>query len=98
MIEVHVEGRIETGHLHEFVTGVERYRRYLRSNGYVVPEVLHGLSGQMNAILLIFRYDDVTAYEQHQASSMSDPAYAEAAGAMRFVDGTLHYRLYHPLD
>ena len=98
MIEVHVEGRIELGRLNEFDTGVRRYRYYLRARDYVVPRVLHAMSGQMNTIRLVYQYPDVEGYLQHERNSTSDAGYAEAASGMPFADGTLTYTLYRPLE
>lgn len=98
MIEVHVEGRIELGRLSEFQTGVRDYCEYLRAHGYVMPRVLYALSGQMNTIRLVYAYPSADGYVQHEHDSMADPEYARAAGGMPFVDGTLQYTVYHPLD
>jgi hypothetical protein len=98
MIEVHVEGRIELGRLSEFHTGVQRYCEYLRTHGYVTPRVLHAMSGQMNTIRLVYEYPSVDGYLQHESNSVADPEYAKAAGGMPFVDGTLQYVIYHPMD
>lgn len=98
MIEVHVEGRIELGRLSEFRTGVRRYCDYLRAHDYAVPRVLHALSGQMNVIRLSYQYPDVEGYLRHEQNSMDDEDYAAAASGMPFVDGTLTYTIYHPLD
>lgn len=96
MIEVHVEGRIEQGRLAEFGVGVERYRDYLRKNDYVVPRVLHALSGEMNTIRLVYSYPDLNAYHLHEAATIDDPGYGEAASGMSFVDGTLQYTIFSP--
>lgn len=98
MIEVHVEGRIELGRLSEFGTGVRRYLDYLRAHDYVVPRVLHAMSGPMNTIRLVYQYPDVEGYLRHERNSTDDAGYAEAASGMPFVDGTLTYTIYHPLD
>jgi hypothetical protein len=98
MIEVHVEGRIELGRLSEFRTGVRRYCDYLRAHNYVVPRVLHAISGQMNMILLVYKYPDVEGYLRHEQNTMGDADYAAVASGMPFVDGTLTYTIYHPVD
>lgn len=98
MIEVHVQGRIELGRLGEFHTGVRRYCEYLRAHDYVVPQVLHAMSGLMNTVRLVYRYPDAEGYLRHERNSMGDAGYAEAASGMPFVDGTLTYTIYHPLD
>ncbi len=93
-VQVHVDGRVAQGKLASFAEGIERYLAYAREHGYAKPQVLQGLSGPMNTIRLIYTYDDLTAYEQHEARTMRDPGYAEAAAAMEFADGTITYSLF----
>jgi hypothetical protein len=50
----------------------------------------------MNHVRLVFAYPDLSAYEQ--ARDSLDPEYAEVAGAMPFVDGTIRYKTYRELD
>ena len=93
-VQVHVDGRVAQGKLAGFAEGLERYLDYARKHDYATPQVLQGLSGPMNSIRLIYTYDDITAYEQHEARTMRDPGYAEAAAAMEFTDGTITYSLF----
>ncbi len=93
-VEVHVEGRVATGHMPEFAEAVERFKAYAGENGYAAPQVLLGLSGQMNTIRLVFRYEDLSQYDEHEFRAMTDKAYGKIAGAMGFVDGTLVYSVY----
>jgi hypothetical protein len=98
MVEVHVEGRIALGQLAEFTVGVRRYIDYLRQHDYVVPRVLHGLSGQMNTVRLVYTYPDLNGYERHEANSLADTEYAKAASGMPFVDGTITYSVFNVVE
>ena len=60
--------------------------------------VLHALSGEMNAVRLVFVYPDLGAYEQEEARDAADPEYARVAAAMPFVEGTLAYEIYREVD
>lgn len=97
-VEVHVEGRIELGRLHEFFPAAQRYAAHARTHGHGVPRVLHALSGDMNTIRMVFRYPDLAAYERDEASSSVDAEYARIAGEMPFVDGTLRYSIYRAVE
>lgn len=56
------------------------------------------LSGQMNAVRLVFTYPDLNAHEQEQARQRSRPNYARVAGAMPFVERTLAYEIYRQAE
>jgi hypothetical protein len=56
--------------------------------------ILHGLSGDMNTVRLVFAYPDLNAYEREEARDAVDPEYVRAASAMPFVEGTLVYEVY----
>lgn len=73
---------------------VARYRDYAKSHGHAVPSVLQGLSGEMNAVRLVFSYQDLAQYEQDEASAAVDREYGRVASMMPFVDGSLAYSLY----
>jgi hypothetical protein len=96
-VEVHVEGRVASGHLPDFAEAVERYKAYAAANGYAVPHVLLGLSGLMNTVRLVYRYDELSRYDEHEFKAMTDREYGQIAGAMGFVDGTLSYAVYRQL-
>lgn len=96
-VEVHVEGRVAAGHLPDFAEAVERYAAYAAENGYAVPDVLLGLSGTMNTVRLVYRYDDLSKYDEHEFRAMTDRKYGQIAGAMCFVDGTIDYTVYRKL-
>ena len=93
-VQVHVDGRVTQGRLTSFAEGLERYLAYAREHDYATPLVLQGLSGPMNSIRLVYTYDDLAAYELHEARTMRDPGYAEDAAAMEFADGTITYTLF----
>ncbi|MDA8074231.1 MAG: NIPSNAP family protein [Actinomycetota bacterium] len=97
-VEVHVDGRIIGGQLSAFVQGLERYLAYARAHGYEVPTVLQGLSGPMNSIRLVYRYESLASYEEHEARTLSDPGYAQAASAMELVDGTVAYSIFREIE
>lgn len=93
-VEVHVQGRVESGHLPDFNEAVRNYSEYAQSQGYRAPEVLLGLSGPMNTVRLVYRYDDLSQYEDHEIRAMQDREYGKLAGAMRFAEGTLDYAIF----
>jgi hypothetical protein len=96
-VEVHVEGRVASGRLPDFTEAAERYKAYAAANGYAVPHVLLGLSGPMNTVRLVYRYDELSRYDEHEFKAMTDREYGQIAGAMGFVDGTLSYAVYRQL-
>ncbi len=90
-IEVHVQGQIEPGRLADFREAVGRYRAYAHEHGYAEPEVLFGLSGKMNTIRLIYTYEDLNGYEDHETRTLTDREYAEVGQQMGFVVGSVRY-------
>ncbi|MFL5418804.1 MAG: hypothetical protein ACJ78Y_22585, partial [Myxococcales bacterium] len=52
-------GVVKQGHLHEFVRAVKKISEHRRKRAYCVPEVLYGLSGAMNTVLLRFAFADL---------------------------------------
>lgn len=96
-VEVHVTGRIEMGRFHEFMEAVRRWAECRSSKGGASGRVLHGLSGEMNHVRLVFEYPDLAVYEREEARDSADPEYARVAGAMPFVDGTIEYAIYRRL-
>lgn len=97
-VEIHVDGRVVQGRLTAFAEGLKRYVAYARDHGYEVPTVLQGLSGPMNSIRLVYRYDNLAAYEHHEALTLHDVGYAEAAAGMEFVEGTLTYSVFREVQ
>ena len=93
-VEVHVEGQVAYGRLADFMEAVKAYAGYAAANGYGVPQVLQGLSGPMNLIRLVYSYQDLAAYEEHEARTGEDREYARVASAMPFLEGTITYTIY----
>ena len=93
-VEVHVTGRIERGRFAEFLEAAERWLELRAERGHAPCRMLHALSGEMNAVRLVFAYPDLNTYEAEEAEDAADPEYARVAGAMPFVDGTLAYEIY----
>ena len=97
-VEVHVDGRVAQGRLTTFADGLKGYLGYARDHGYTVPRVLQGVSGPMNSIRLVYTYDDLASYEEHEARTLQDAGYAAAASAMELVEGTITYSLFRMVD
>jgi hypothetical protein len=97
-VEIHVDGRVAQGMLSTFAEGLERYVSYARDHGYTVPRVLQGLSGPMNSVRLVYTYDDLAAYGQHEARTLHDAGYAAAASGMELVEGTITYSLFRTVE
>lgn len=91
---LHVRGEVRYGEWRHFREAVDRYREYRRSKGYVVPEVLLGMSGPMNSTVLVYRYDDARAFEGEDRAISEDPDYGKVASAMPYRDGTIVYELF----
>lgn len=96
-VEVHVEGQVADGKLPDFAEAVQHYQEYAGSHGYAVPQVLLGLSGKMNTVRLVYRYDDLSHYEQQEVDTLHDREYGKVAAAMCFASGSLSYTIYHQL-
>jgi NIPSNAP protein len=96
-VEVHVTGRVQLGHFPEFLEASERWREFRAERGSAPCHVLHGLSGEMNLVRLVFSYPDAAAYEAEEARDAADPEYGRVASAMPFVEGTLAYEIYRVL-
>jgi hypothetical protein len=97
-VEVHVTGRIELGRFGEFVQAAQTWRAFRRGRGSADCGILQALSGEMNAVRLVFEYPDLNTYEREEARDAADEEYARVAGAMPFVEGTLSYEIYRELD
>ena len=93
-VEVHVVGRVELGRFGEFVAAAQPWLAYRASKGRAPCRILQALSGEMNAVRLVFAYPDLNAYEREEAEDSVDPEYGRVAGAMPFVEGTLAYEIY----
>ena len=96
-IEVHVQGQIEPGRPGDFREAVERSRAYAHEHGSAEPEVLFRLSGKMNTIRLIYTYEDLNGYEDHETRALTDREYAEAGQQLGFVNGSVRYEIYRQI-
>lgn len=90
-----VKGTIEYGRLPEFTQAEPAFCAYRKSRGWAVPEVLHGLSGPMNTVLMIFRYADLADWEAESAAERRDAEYARVASRLPYAAGSIQYELYH---
>jgi hypothetical protein len=97
-VEVHVVGRVELGRFAEFLTAAAEWQAFRSSRGDADCRVLHGLSGEMNTVRLVFVYADLNTFEQEEARNTADPEYARIAGTMPFVPDTLAYEIYRQQD
>jgi hypothetical protein len=93
-VEVHVEGQVRYGGMAGFRQAAERYSAYAQARGFRVPQFLLGLSGKMNTVRLVFRYDDLTQYAEQEAAGLTDPEHGRLAGEMGFVEGTVTFAVY----
>ena len=82
-------GVVKQGQLHEFVRGVKKIIEHRRKRAYCVPEVLYGLSGPMNTVLLRFAFADLGKLEQE-----ADPEFARMNAALPYVEGSITYEIY----
>lgn len=95
--EVHVAGEVAYGGMPGFRDAVERYKKYAESHGYAVPQVLLGLSGKMNTVRLVYRFDDLAQYAEHETRAVDDLEYGKIAGEMGFTARTLNYEIYQQI-
>jgi hypothetical protein len=89
-----VKGTIRYGDLKAFSDAVGHFLQYRAEQGWAVPEVLHGLSGPMNTVLMVFRYDDLAAYENEMKQERRDGEYGGIAAQMPYAEGSIVYELY----
>jgi len=87
-------GVVKQGHLHEFVRGVKKISEHRRKRAYCVPEVLYGLSGPMNTVLLRFAFADLGKLEQEERELEADPEFARMNAALPYVEGSITYEIY----
>lgn len=96
-VEVHVEGQVTTGKMPEFAVAVEQYKDYAKTHRYAVPRVLMGLSGEMNTIRLVYRFDTAAEYEEQELRTLHDSDYGAIAARMGFAERSLHYSLFREI-
>jgi hypothetical protein len=89
-----VKGTIQYGGLKEFADQVGRFVQYRQQKGWAVPEVLYGLSGPMNTVLMVFRYEDLREFEREMKDERSNADYGTIASRMPYVPGSIGYELY----
>jgi hypothetical protein len=89
-----VRGIIEYGKLHDFTQALPAFVAYRRDRGWAVPEVLHAMSGPMNTVLMIFRYEGVANWETECAVERVDAAYGRIASALPYRADSITYELY----
>ena len=89
-----VRGEVTYGKWSDFLVAVRSYRDYRLKKGYVVPELLLGMSGPMNTALLIYRYSDAKVFEDEDLAVDQDSDYQKVASAMPYIEGTIHYELF----
>ena len=95
---MHVTGRVELGRFGEFVAALGPWAEYREAQGRAPMRVYQALSGQMNDVRMVFEYPDLADYEAEEREDAVDPEYGRLAGAMPFVDGTLAYAIYAPVE
>ncbi|MAF64046.1 MAG: hypothetical protein CMJ84_00115 [Planctomycetes bacterium] len=88
---------IERGRFAEFLAAAEGWQRYRRERGWCEARTLCGLSGAMNTVRLVFRYDSLAAYEREEELVARDREYAEVASALPF-EGQLHFTIFRVED
>ncbi len=93
-VEIHVQGQIGPGRLADFREVVKRYRDCAHEHGYAEPQVLFGLSGKMNTVRLVYTYEDLNGYEEHETRTLTDREYAEVGQQLGFVNGSVRYEVY----
>ena len=91
-VEVHVSGRVERGRFAEFLDAASRWCAYRRDHGLAPPRILQAISGEMNAVLMVFAYAALDEYEREEARVASDREYARVAMAMPF-EGPLTFTI-----
>ncbi len=89
-----VRGEIRYGEWSRFRETVERYREYRREKGYVLPQLLTGLSGSMNTAVPVYRYESAQAFEDGSRAVDEDPQYGKVASEMPYREGTIVYELF----
>jgi hypothetical protein len=89
-----VRGEVRYGEWRSFREAAEQYRSYRRTKGYVVPDLLLGLSGPMNTAVLVYRYASAEAFEHEDRTIADDPEYGKVASALPYRDGSIVYELF----
>ncbi len=93
-----VKGTIEHGRLAEFTANVGEFIGYRHSRGMAAPQVLQGLSGPVNTVLMLFRYDNLAALDQEASAERRDEQYGRIASKMPYAPGSIDYEIYQEDD
>lgn len=93
-----VKGTITLGRLAEFSKAIGAFVDYRRQRQWAVPEVLHGLAGPMNTVLMIFRYEKLADWEKECAAEREDEQYGRIASTLPYVPESIQYELYQTRD
>jgi hypothetical protein len=51
----------------------------------------------MNTVRLVYRYEDLSRYAEHETRTMDDREYGKIAGEMGFADATISYAIYQQI-
>ncbi|MBI4717443.1 MAG: hypothetical protein HY763_06540 [Planctomycetes bacterium] len=89
-----VRGVIEQGRLKEFADNVGAFCEYRRAHHWSVPEILYGLAGPMNTVVMLFRYAGSAAWEGELAAERLDAEYGKVAATLPYVKGSIVYELF----
>lgn len=87
-------GVVKQGHLHAFVRGMRALVEHRRRRAYCVPELMYGLSGPMNSVLLRFAFADLGKLEQEERELEADPDFARMNNALPYVEGSITYEIF----
>ncbi|MDA8394959.1 MAG: hypothetical protein M0T72_06910 [Candidatus Dormibacteraeota bacterium] len=52
----------------------------------------------MNTICLVYTYDDLNGYADHEPRTLTDHAYAKAGQQMGFIDSSLRHEIYRQIS
>jgi len=97
-VEVHVIGRVQLGRFAVFLESAAHWQAFRAARREAACRILHALSGEMNAVRLVFTYPDLNAYEHEETHDAADPEYARVASAMPFAEGTVSYEVYREAE
>ncbi len=87
-------GVVQQGRLYEFVRGIRAVCEHRRRGAYCVPEVMYGLSGPMNTVLLRYAFPDLGRLEQEERELEADPEHARMNNALPYVPGSITYEIF----
>jgi hypothetical protein len=87
-------GVVKQGRLHEFVRGMRALNEHRRRRAYCVAEVMYGLSGPMNTVVLRLAFADLGKLEAEERELEADPEYARMSSALPYVEGSITYEIF----